>query len=224
MSEHVRKIVANACGSRSASVDIRYAVGTGPVVQLFRHASVLMRLPSSHCSVPSLTALPHIGAQSLSVFAFAPLGQQPSPFIGCVIGWNEQLAVQVLPLISRSRVQTFVSAHVVGHLPAPVVIAVSHVSPLSTTPLPQPAWQSLSFAVVAFGGQQPSLFAGCVIGVVVQCAWQLLPLISVSAVHATPSLQAAGHAPLPAVMPVSHSSPASSTPLPQFAAQSLSVF
>jgi hypothetical protein len=41
--------------------------------------------PSSHSSPISTTPLPHTGAQSLSVLALAPGGQQPSPSIAWVI-------------------------------------------------------------------------------------------------------------------------------------------
>src|SRR6185436_12650539 len=54
-------------------------------------------------------------------------------------------------------------------------------------------------------------------------AWQVPALMSASLVHDTPSSHEAGHLPVPFAMPVSQVSPASTTPLPHDAEQSLSV-
>src|SRR6185437_10512694 len=78
----------NTCGSRRSRSDSRNAVATTFFVHALLHASVSILLPSSHCSVPSTTPLPHTGLQSLSLFALAPAGQQPSPFLGSVIAVN----------------------------------------------------------------------------------------------------------------------------------------
>ena len=111
----------------------------GAALHVAEHAlpGVPFSTPLSHCSVPSFTLLPHTGAQSLSLVAFAPAGQHRSPLCGCVIGGNTHAAVHVFGFDSVSVVQAMPSLHVVGHLPTPLVIAVSHVSPTSSTPLPQ---------------------------------------------------------------------------------------
>jgi len=64
-------------------------------------------------------------------------------------------------------------------------------------------------------GQQPSPSAAAVIGDVTHIAVHSDPL-STSEVQASPSSHAAGHAPVPEVIVVSHSSPtlSSSVPLP----------
>src|SRR5262245_3367911 len=124
--------------------------------------SLLFMLPSSHCSPVSITPLPHIGGQSLSLFAFAPAGQQPSPLVGIVIGVNTHAAVHVPPFASRSVVHTIMSLQLVGQWPGPDGNAMSQVSPIpgSKIPLPQFGGQSLSFDEFAPGGQQPSSSIG----------------------------------------------------------------
>src|SRR5262249_15165781 len=82
------RIVTTTWGSRRSRSVNRNAVGKMLVVQLFAQASLLFALPSSHCSPGSTTPLPHTGAQSLSLVAFAPVGQQPSPLAGIVIVGN----------------------------------------------------------------------------------------------------------------------------------------
>ena len=80
--------------------------------------------------------------------------------------------------------QALLSLHDVGHAPVePAGIAVSHVSPGSTTPLPQVAEQLLSLADVHPGGQQPSPFMQAVIGVFMQAAVHVPPFANVSVVH-----------------------------------------
>src|SRR5262249_56678340 len=101
--------LTNTCGSRRSRSLRRNAVG--PKVHEFVHASLLFVLPSSHCSPGSTTPLPHTGWQSLSLFALAPGGQQPSPFAGFVIGTNAQAATQVPPLSRTSIVQLLPSLH-----------------------------------------------------------------------------------------------------------------
>src|SRR5258706_7202803 len=143
-------------------------------------------LPSSHCSPISTTRLPQRAAQSVSVIMFAPGGQQPSPLAGTVIAVWVHAALHVPPLTSASVVQAMLSLHVaiVGQSPAPVVIAVSHVSGGVTTPSPQPSGQSESVALVAPAGQQPSPAIGVVMGVCAHAAVQAVPVM-LSAVHAT---------------------------------------
>jgi hypothetical protein len=101
--------------------------------------------------------LPHIGVQSLSVLAFAPGGQQPSPPRAAVIAVVEQTASHVLAEPS-SFPGWHASAleHEVEQLP-------SHNSPRSFTPFPQTALQSLSTLAFAPSGQQLSPFFGVVI-------------------------------------------------------------
>jgi hypothetical protein len=169
--------------------------------------------------------LPHIGAQSVSVLWFAPGGQQPSPDAAVVIGVCEHEAMQVPPLTSASAVHAIASSQLVGHAPAaPAAMPVSHVSPESTTPLPQVAGQSVSVACVAPDGQQPSTVVplGVVIGVCVHAAVHAEPVIA-SIVQAIVSSHDAGQAPAPLVIAVSHVSPVSTVPLPHEAEQSGSV-
>ena len=63
----------------------------------------------------------------------------------------------------------------VGHLPAPLVMPVSHCSPFSTMPLPQTEEQSASVVLSAPGGQQPSIVVPDGIVMASQCAVQALP-------------------------------------------------
>src|ERR1044071_5578331 len=58
----------------------------------------------SHSSPLSRTPLPHCGSQSLSLFAFAPDGQQESPSRGFLTSVRRQLSVQSRP-VSSSVVQ-----------------------------------------------------------------------------------------------------------------------
>src|SRR5262249_42674466 len=92
----------------------------------------------SHSSPDSSAPLPQIGWQSGSVFALPAGGQQLSLGPTAVIGVCEQAALQVPPESSVSVVHESLSLQsaVTGHRPVPVVIAVSQVSPASTTPLP----------------------------------------------------------------------------------------
>src|SRR5260221_472659 len=82
---------------------------------------------------------------------------QPSPAAGVVIAGWLQAAVEVPPTTRESAVQAWPSSQAVGQAPGwPAAIAVSHDSPASTTPLPQPGGQSGSELMSAPGGQQPS--------------------------------------------------------------------
>ena len=61
---------------------------------------------------------------------------------------------------------------------------------------------------LAPGGQQPSPLIGVVIGVCAHAAWHEPGFMSTSVVHDCESLQLVGHAPAPATIPVSQTSPA----------------
>jgi len=122
------------------------------------------QLPSQS-SPASTTPLPHTGAQLLSLSELQLLGQQLSSLthIVCVPElWHT--AAQV-PALARVRKVHRSCGHDIGH-----VESGSHVSPLSTTPLPHEAGQStsrLAADVLHPGGQQPSdvvpLHPSCVV-------------------------------------------------------------
>jgi hypothetical protein len=102
-------------------------------------------------------------------------------------------------------------------------MVVSHFSPLSSTPFPQPGEQSLSLPLLQPVGQQPSPSVQVLIATKEHCAEQPPPPSSASSVHEFWSSQAVGQAPgWPAAMPVSQASLSSSLPLPQSFEQSLS--
>jgi len=119
---------------------------------------------------------PQRGAQSLSVAAEHPAGQQPSPSMHAVIAWCEQRRVQAsLEPEAKSAVQASPSSQLRGHDPAtPVVIPRSQVSPVSTMPLPQTTAQSLSLPDQHPAGQHWSPSAQAVICVATQVALQAL--------------------------------------------------
>ncbi len=178
----------------------------------------------SHSSPASSTPLPQTTGQSLSVSELAPEGQQPS--LAVALGFTGVLAhlrVQAPP-VRVSLVQELPSAQsaVDGHLPAPILMPGSQVSPASSRPLPHLAAQSTSVSDEAPAGQQPSDLPrlGCS-GVLTQCLLQPLPP-TLSAVQTFMSSQSAGvgHLPGPTMMPGSHCSPSSSSPLPQMILQS----
>jgi hypothetical protein len=178
----------------------------------------------SQSSPLSTTPLPQTGLQSLSLLALQPEGQQPSLFLQAVMVTKLHLAEQPPPFCSVSLVQALLSLQLVGHLPAPEVMPMSQSSPLSTAPLPQLTEQSLSLLLVQPDGQQPSPSLHCWICVFLHWALQLPGLSRSSWVQLSLSSQEVGHAPgLPATMPLSQASPASSAPLPQLAEQSLSL-
>jgi hypothetical protein len=102
------------------------------------------------------------------------------------------------------------------------VLGGSHDSPASTTPLPHIAEQSPSLEELHPEGQHMSPAAQAAMGALEHERVQSLTFPEVeSDVQAFKSSQLARHAPgLPAVIPLSHASPGSCTPLPQTAAQS----
>jgi len=129
------------------------------------------------------------------------------------MGWKLQAAEHVDALPVRvSVVHAMPSLHSVGQL------LPSQVSPASTTLLPQKPPQSLSVAEVQPEGQQPSPLLHMVMGSKVQAALHIIALpVRVSVVQALPSLHTVGQ------LAPSQVSPASTTPLPHIAMQSLSL-
>ena len=108
----------------------------------------LGQLAPSHFSPGSTTPLPHTGSQSLSVLAFAPLGQQPSLLLARVMGVCMHMRVQsVAEPMGLSSVQLLLSSQS-GQLELG-----SQASPCSMTPLPHIALQSLSLLALAPFGQ-----------------------------------------------------------------------
>ena len=148
-----------------------------------------------------------------------PVGQHPSPLAHAVMGALAHAAVQVPPLESVAEVHVMVAEHVVGHAPAtPVEMAVSQVSPASTTPLPQREAQSLSLVALQLEGQQRSPPVQLVIAVDSHAAAHVPARASDAVAHAiVEGEHVVGHAPvIPVEMAVSQVSPTSTRPLPQF--------
>jgi hypothetical protein len=195
-------------------------IGALPIKRSVVHAS-----PSSHVtghdatgsqvSPGSTRPSPQRAMHSPSVALVHPLGQQPSPERHVVIAAFVHVALQVAALpASMSAVQAFPSLQLVGHDDGG-----SQVSPGSTVPSPQLAEQSMSPGRAQPAGQQPSPPRHVVIATLAQSALQVLALpTSMSVVHASPSLQLAGHDD-----GGSHVSPGSSVPSPQLAEQSESL-
>ena len=115
---------------------------------------------------------PQIGAQSASVAAEQPAGQQPSPVTQAVM--SRWVQVRVQPSTdpeTTSTVQALASSQDRGHESgAPAVIPRSQVSPESRTPLPHTTGQSLSVTAEQPAGQQPSWLRQAVIRVVMHSA------------------------------------------------------
>jgi hypothetical protein len=102
----------------------------------------------SHSSAPSLTPLPHLALQSLSLPELHPSGQQPSPFRQAVsLRSSTQRALQV-PASSRRRSWQPMAGQETGQ--------GSQVSLCSLMPLPHRAAQSGSLLALQLEGQQPS--------------------------------------------------------------------
>src|SRR5438128_196368 len=110
------------------------------------------QLAPSHFSPASTTPLPHLGAQSLSLVASQVPGQQPSPAAHavCVPSSTQRAVQEAAEPASFCLVQPS-AGQLVGH-----ELGGSQTSPVSTTPLPQAGWQSLSLVALQLGGQQPS--------------------------------------------------------------------
>jgi hypothetical protein len=174
---------------------------------------VMQELGGSQVSPVSTRPLPQPG-QSTSIVGPQPVGQNVStgPQVRRVVVQTYVQAL-VLPdevrMLSRSDTQAVICAV--------QALGGSQVSPVSTTLLPQAAWQSVSLVELQLDGQQPSPFAHVV------C---MLPLTHrASHVLALPAMtrswqptagQVVGQLP-------SHISPASTTPFPQRTTQSASL-
>jgi len=181
--------------------------------------SIVQALPSpqstgqfpSQVSELSTVPLPHVAEHSLSLLLSQPTGQQPSPVTHWEIDWWLHAALQeVAPPVNVSTVHELPSLQSAGQLP-------SHVSPGSTTRLPQLAEQSLSELLLQPAGQQPSASVHWETDWWLQAALQFAALpVGASTVQAFPSLQSVGQLP-------SQVSPVSTTPLPQLAEQSESL-
>ena len=134
-------------------------------------------LGGSQVSPAPIRPSAQLGAQSRSLAPEQPGGQQPSPARQAVTVWWVQVRVQPSAEPETiSTVQALASSQVLRQAPWwPAVIARSQFSSLSTTPLPQIGWQSLSLAVEQPGGQQLSPFAHPTIGIATQAALQVPP-------------------------------------------------
>jgi len=201
------------------------SVHATPSSQLLGHEPAPDAMPLSQVSPLSTTPLPQPGGQSESLLALQPEAQHPSPSLQVVIRWFEHSAVhsEALP-VSVSMVQTSLSLHAAGQAPAPAVMVLSQVSPLSTTPLPQTGEQSASLLALQPGAQHPSPPRQLVMGRLEQMAVHRVALpTSVSMVQASLSLHEVGHAPVPEERALSQVSPASKMALPQTGRQSESL-
>jgi hypothetical protein len=167
----------------------------------------------SQVSPGSTTELPQTAVQLLSLAALHPAGQQASPLAHVVIVVVfTQVAVQAAAVPCSARSWQPTAGQAVGQLPSQVSEQAG-----STTPLPQRQAQSLSLTLVQPDGQQPSPFVQAPMTV-------LFTQAAVQAAADPCSVRSwqpiAGHddGQLP-----SHVSPASTAPLPQRGAQSLSL-
>jgi hypothetical protein len=183
-------------------------------MQLLQPSPAFM-FPSSHCSVPSTSLLPHVGLQSLSSFAPTLGGQQPSPFAARVIGAWVHTRLQLFGLpVPVSVVQACPSLQFIAH---GMGVLASQVSPGSSREFPQLAEQSRSLDEEQVEGQQPSPLLQRVIGIGSHRSVQAsaLPVMR-SGKHGLVGAQALHE------LGGSHDSPVSTTPLPHFGVQSLS--
>ena len=158
---------AGGCGLQS----VVGLLGQMPVVAVTQDAQDAGQVPplrirqGSHVLLPSGNwPSPQPEGQSTSVASMQPGAQQPSAVVPeqVVIGVCTQWAAQPVPAM-ESTVHGLLSLQsavtLVGHLPAPLVMPVSQVSPASTTPLPQVEEQSTSVLWLQPEAQQPSLVA-----------------------------------------------------------------
>ncbi len=107
------------------------------------HGVSVFCAPLSHCSLPSIRPLPQ-PVQSAGQFEkFSPLLHVPSPQYGPTTVWTVQLVVQVEHVFGGLLYAGV--AHAVSVLPEPL----SHSSPESIAPLPQPAQSWLQFVIVS---------------------------------------------------------------------------
>ena len=153
-------------------------------------------------------------AQSVSTASSQPAGQQPSSSAQETISTLLHAALQLTELpVMESMVQACPSSQSVGQDPGG-----SQVSPTSTLPSPQVVEQSLSLLTSQAAGQQPSSLAHETMTVLEQAALQVAALpVMASRVHTFESSQSVGQ-----VDGGSQVSPASTTPLPHEAEQSIS--
>jgi hypothetical protein len=174
----------------------------------------------SQVSPNSTTPLSHTGAQSLSVLALHPAGQQLSPLIQAVIGvWQTAVQFAALPSSVSSVHASPSSVQLVGQ-----DAGGSQVSPYSTAPLPQVTQQLMSLLALQLAGQHPSSEDSeqVVTGLCVQYAVQFAGFPpNPSMVQALLLLQLARLA--GQLEGGSQVSPDSTVPLPQVGAQSLST-
>jgi len=170
----------------------------------------------SQTSPGSVTPLPHIAAQSLSLAAVQNIGQQPSPSPQLMIPSCVQRRLQLAALpVEVSVVHELPSLHVAGQLDGG-----SQVSPGSMTPLPHVTEQSRSLLALQPAGQHASLLPQVTIAECAHARLQLAALpVAVSIVHALSSLHVAGQ-----LDGGSQVSPGSMTLLPQVAEHSASLF
>src|SRR5262245_14187720 len=134
----------------------RQAICSGCSVSL--HCALQPVVPSQS-SPGSRILLPHTDLQSLSVFAVAPLGQQPSPALASVMRTFVHSALQLSALpMSLSTVQGSLSSHSASLVLHGLSVPGSQVSPSSSCTIlsPHEDEQSESFLSVQFPGQQPS--------------------------------------------------------------------
>jgi hypothetical protein len=164
----------------------------------------------SHVSPDSTTPFPHMAVQFESFVALQPDGQHESPPVHLGIGGYEHTTLHCPDVPVRTFVvHEFMSSHVAGQFP-------SHVSPDSTTLLPQAGVQLLSLFALQPGAQQPSPPVHVVIAGYEQTTLHVAAAPARTfVVHEFPSSHVAGQLP-------SHVSPDSTTPLPHTAVQLLS--
>jgi hypothetical protein len=170
----------------------------------------------SHVSWQALSTvpLPQTHWQSESLLLLQPVGQQLSPPTQavCTVSLTQRAVQVVAEPVSFWRWQPM-GGQAVGQLEGG-----SQVSPVSTAPLPQLGWQSLSVVALQPGGQQPSPPTQSVwVPFATHWAWQVPGLASFF--NMQPALaQLVGQ-----VASGSQVSPLSTTPLPQTTEQSASL-
>jgi hypothetical protein len=170
----------------------------------------------SQVSPASIAPLPQWAVQSLSTLALQAAGQQPSPDVQAVCTTSSTHWAWQVPPLTRRRFWQPIAGQAAGQLESGSQVSWQAAS---ICPLPQVQLQSASVAVVQPDGQQPSPEAQTVWAPSsMQCAVQSAA-VPVSFRFVQPMAgQVVGQLP-----GGSQLSPASSTPLPQAATQSLSL-
>jgi len=211
-----RQVTSQCSGSPTSSSVVQGSPSSGQVV-----GQVVLGSQVS----PAPTCLsPHLPAQSLSLSALQPGGQQPSSFMQPTMGaWVQRRVQLALDPLARSVVQASSSSQVRAQAPgSPAVIARSQASPASTAPSPQTGVQSGSLAAVQPAGQQLSPEVQAVIGTATHEEVQLVGDPRKVSVMQVPSEgQTIGQEAGSARSQVSTGR--STTPLPHIAAQSAST-